>query len=161
MKKFKRCMVSVVLAGGMFFGVQNIHYASQDSNVTLTRISNNKFAGNSATFWQNYVFGTTTIYNNQGNTSTTSGMIDVSNCEYKTVGIHINSISGGGTLTVKIRSFVGTDTTACNTLTVQRGTTTPFVPIQLGEYCRWINIGVSTTIGTISASIIGDFSYAK
>ena len=161
MKKFKRCLISLVIAGGMLFGIQNTYYASQDTNITLTPISTNKIAGNSATFWNNYVFSTTTVYNNQGNTSTTSGMIDVANCQYKTIAIHINSISGGGTLTAKIRSFVGTNTTACNTLTIQRGTTTPSVPIMLGEYCKWINIGVSTTTGSITASITGDFTYEK
>ena len=108
-----------------------------------------------------YTFGTTTVYNEDGGTSSTDGMVNVSKYPIKSIGIRITNIGNGGTLTVKINEFIGTTTFPFNAVTINHGTTSTDYTVPITEYCEYVSVSGVTTTGTITADILANYVKPK
>lgn len=129
--------------------------------IPLEMVGDGNIEGVRALHFTGYVFGTTTVYNEDGATSTTSGMVDVRKHTIKSLGIRLTNISGGGTLTVKINEFIGTTTFPFTATTINHGTTSTDYTVPITEYCEYLSVSGVTTTGTITADIIGNYVWQK
>lgn len=122
------------------------------NGIPLEYVEYGKLSGIKATPFSQYPFTTTQVFNEDAQTGTTSGLIEVSDYTLKTIGIRNTSVIGGGTLTVNVNFFIGTSSYSSGSVTVNLyGTATYVLP--LVEYCTYLNIGGNTDTGTITADI--------
>ena len=113
--------------------------------------------------FRGYRFGTQAVYNDSGSTTATDGRLDVREYQYgKTLAIKVDSVATGGTYTVVVNEFIGTESSSV-VFNTYNYTATGTTRIPLTDYCEYINLKcyASTSTASTMATITGDFVELK